>query len=159
MQGAREAVSAAVAELGDDDCVEVVTFDSEAQRVVPLRSASARGEIISAIAGIKEGGGTNYFGALDIASASLGSVSAKRKLVIMVTDGQAPSAGIPQLLEAMKRNRVVVSPVGLGNNADEKLLRQMATSTGGRAHQVRAPDELQKVVVREVREALKAAKK
>jgi uncharacterized protein YegL len=159
MQRAREAASAAVGELGPDDCIEVVAFDSEPRRVVPMRTANARGEITAAIAGIKEGGGTEYFGALDLAHADLSRVAARRKAVLMVTDGKAPSAGLPRLLEMMKKASIAVSAIGLGPDADEEILRQMASATGGRARQVRVADDLPKAVLAEVREVLKAAKR
>lgn len=78
------------------------------------------------------------------------------KTVILLTDGidQDPdSIGLDNLLKALKDeqdpdNPVRIITVGISQDADEAVLRQIADATGGSAHIARTPQDIQKVFVR-----------
>lgn len=58
-------------------------------------------------------GGTNIFPALDAAYQDLAVTRARIEHVILLTDGQAPEQGIPELTQAMRAEGITVSTVGL----------------------------------------------
>ena len=78
------------------------------------------------------------------------------KTVILLTDGmdQDPdSIGLDKLLTALKDeqdpdNPVRILTVGISQDADEGVLRQIADATGGSAHIARSPQDIQEVFVR-----------
>ena len=78
------------------------------------------------------------------------------KTVILLTDGmdQDPdSIGLDKLLTALKDeqdpdNPVRIITVGISQDADEGVLRQIADATGGSAHIARSPQDIQEVFVR-----------
>ena len=140
-----------VSKLGKDDCIEIVAFDSQPIRVVKAGPAIDRAAVEKAIDGITAGGGTEIFSALSIARTDLMvEKSAKRKLVILLTDGQAPSSGIKDLAENMATENMRVSTIGLGSAVDERLLRMIADKTGGHLRKVTAPTDLPRNLVEEL---------
>src|SRR6202022_4352219 len=91
------------------------------------------------IARIQAGGGTEIFPALDAAYQALSTTRAKKKHVILLTDGQAPQHGIRDLVQAMAAEEISVTSVGLGGGVDENLLRMIADVGGGRFYRVADP--------------------
>lgn len=132
-----------VSKLGKDDCLEIIAFDSQPTRVVKAGPSIDRVAVEKAIDGITAGGGTEIFSALALARTDLVlEKSAKRKLVILLTDGQAPSNGIKDLAENMATENMRVSTMGLGSGIDERLLRMIADKTRGHMRKVVAPADL-----------------
>jgi uncharacterized membrane protein len=149
MEMAKAAAKATADTLSSDDLIEVIAFDSSPTRVVRMTAAKHRARIQSDIARIQPGGGTEIFGALDSAYQSLTATRARRKHVILLTDGQAPSNGIRDLVQAMAAESITVTAVGLGSAIDEGLLRTIADLGGGRLYKVMDPQQLPRVFTRE----------
>jgi Mg-chelatase subunit ChlD len=149
LEMAKQAAKATADTLAADDLLEVIAFDSQPTRVVRLTPAKHRARIQSDIARIQAGGGTEIFPALDAAYQALSSVRAKKKHVILLTDGQAPQNGIRDLVQAMSAENITVSSVGLGNGVDENLLRMIADVGQGRFYKVADPQSLPRIFTRE----------
>ncbi len=150
MEMAKAAAKATADTLSSDDLLEVVAFDSSPTRVVRMTAAKHRARIQNDIARIQAGGGTEIFSALDAAYQSLTVTRARRKHVILLTDGQAPRNGIRDLSQAMAAEGITVSSVGLGTQIDESLLRDdISTPGGGRFYKVLDPQQLPRVFTRE----------
>ncbi|MBX3232315.1 MAG: VWA domain-containing protein [Labilithrix sp.] len=146
---AKAAAKATADTLSSDDLIEVIAFDSAPTRVVRMTAAKHRARIQSDIARIQPGGGTEIFSALDAAYQSLTSTRARRKHVILLTDGQAPHNGIRDLAQAMAAENISVTSVGLGSGIDEGLLRMISDAGGGRLYKVMDPQQLPRVFTRE----------
>ncbi len=146
---AKAACRATVETLRGDDLVEVIAFDSQPRRFVKMQPARYRNRIQSEIATIQPGGGTAIFGALDAAYQDISVVQARKKHVILLTDGRAESDGIVDLVGAMIAERITVTTVGLGDSADADLLRLIAEAGGGRYHHVPDPNALPRIFTRE----------
>jgi Mg-chelatase subunit ChlD len=146
---AKAAAKATADTLASDDLLEVIAFDSAPTRVVRMTPAKHRARIQGDIARIQAGGGTEIFGAMDAAYQSLTVTRARRKHVILLTDGQAPHAGIRDLVQAMAAEGITASAVGLGSGIDETLLRMIADLGGGRLYKVADPQSLPRVFTRE----------
>lgn len=146
---AKAAAKATADTLASDDLIEVIAFDSSPTRVVRMTPAKHRARIQGDIARIQAGGGTEIFSALDAAYQTLTVTRARRKHVILLTDGQAPHAGIRDLIQAMAAEGITASAVGLGSGIDEVLLHMIADGGGGRLYKVADPQSLPRVFTRE----------
>jgi Ca-activated chloride channel family protein len=149
LEMAKQAAKATADTLAPDDLLEVIAFDSQPTRVVRMTPAKHRARIQSDIARIQAGGGTEIFSALDAAYQALSTTRAKRKHVILLTDGQAPQVGIRDLVQAMASESITVSSVGLGGGVDENLLRTISDVGGGRFYRVADPQSLPRIFTRE----------
>jgi uncharacterized membrane protein len=149
LEMAKAAAKATADTLAGEDLLEVIAFDSQPTRIVKMTAAKHRERIQSDIARLAPGGGTEIFSALDAAYQSLGVARARKKHVILLTDGQAPQNGIRDLIQAMAAEGMTVSTVGLGTGVDEGLLRSISDLGGGRFYKVTDPQSLPRVFTRE----------
>lgn len=149
LEMAKAAARATADTLAGDDLLEVIAFDTQPTRIVRMTAAKHRARIQNDIARLSPGGGTEIFPALDAAYQSLTAARAKRKHVILLTDGQAPSAGIHDLGQTMAGEGITISTVGLGSGVDEALLRGLSDSAGGRFYRVMDAQSLPRIFTRE----------
>ncbi len=149
MEMAKAACRATVETLQGDDLIEVIAFDSTPQRYVKMQPARYRSRIQNDIARIQPGGGTEIFSSLDMAYQDLSVVQARKKHVVLLTDGQAPVQGIKDLATGMLAEAITVTTVGLGEGVNQDLLRAVADAGGGRFHMVPDPNSLPKIFTRE----------
>jgi uncharacterized membrane protein len=149
MEMAKAACKATLSTLQGDDLLEVIAFDSTPVRYVKMQPARYRSRIQNDIQRIQPGGGTEIFSSLDMAYQDLSVVQARKKHVILLTDGQAPTQGIKDLVSAMLSESITVTTVGLGEGANQDLLRMIADTGGGRFHAVPDPNSLPKIFTRE----------
>jgi Ca-activated chloride channel family protein len=149
LEMAKQAARATADTLAADDLLEVIAFDSQPTRIVKMMAAKHRARIQSDIARIQAGGGTEIFGALDAAYQALTVTQARKKHVILLTDGQASQNGIRELVQAMSAEGITVSTVGLGAGIDDSLLRTIADLGGGRFYKVVDPQSLPRVFTKE----------
>ncbi len=146
---AKAACRATVETLGPDDLVEIIAFDSQPKRFVKLQPARYRSRIQNEIATIQPGGGTAIFPALDAAYQDISVAQARKKHVILLTDGRADADGIRDLVGAMIAEGITVTTVGLGDGSDADFLRMIADAGGGRYHHVPDPNSLPRIFTRE----------
>lgn len=146
---AKDAARATAEILGPDDYIEVVGFDSSPERVVRMQSARNRLTILRDIGRLAARGGTNIFPALDMAYQDLAVTRARIKHVILLTDGQSPEQGIPELTQAMRAEGITVSTVGLGADVNRALLQSVANLGGGRAYFTTDPHNVPRIFMRE----------
>ncbi|HLK39719.1 MAG TPA: VWA domain-containing protein, partial [Polyangiaceae bacterium] len=149
LEMAKQAARATADALAGDDLLEVIAFDSQPTRIVRMTPAKHRARIQTDIARIQAGGGTEIFPALDAAYQAMSTTRAKRKHVVLLTDGQAPQNGIRDLVQAMAAENITVTTVGLGGGVDENLLRMIADVGGGRFYKVADPQSLPRIFTRE----------
>jgi Ca-activated chloride channel homolog len=149
LEMAKTAARATVDILASNDLIEVIAFDSQPSRYVKMQPARNRSRIANNIARIQAGGGTEIFSALDAAYQDMTVTRARKKHVILLTDGRAPTSGIRDLVQAMIAESITVTTVGLGEEADDQLLRMIADVGGGRYHKVTDPNALPRIFTRE----------
>lgn len=148
---AKEAARATAESMAHEDRIGVVAFDSDPRLAVRLQRAGNRYRIASDIARLQPSGGTHIFPALELANQQLINVQAKIKHVIVMTDGQAPRAGIDALVRQMRRSGITVSSVGLGSDLDRNLLEAIADRGGGRAYFTDRAETLPRIFVKETK--------
>jgi uncharacterized membrane protein len=157
LEMAKAAAKATVGVLGSDDLIEVIAFDSAPTRYVKMQPARNRSRIGGEIARIQPGGGTEIFSALDAAYQDMTVTQARKKHVILLTDGKAPQGGIRDLVSAMIAESITVTSVGLGSDLDEQLLKMIADVGGGRFHAVADPNNLPRIFTKETEMIARAA--
>jgi hypothetical protein len=157
LEMAKAAAKATVGVLSSDDLVEVIAFDSAPTRFVKMQPARNRSRIGSEIARIQPGGGTEIFPALDAAYQDMTVTQARKKHVILLTDGRAPTSGIRDLVSSMIAESITVTTVGLGGDVDEQLLKMIADVGGGRFHSVADPNNLPRIFTKETEMIARAA--
>jgi Ca-activated chloride channel family protein len=146
---ARNACAAAVSVLNPSDMVEVLGFNTEAARIVTLQPASHRSRIVGEIARVEAQGGTHLLAALELAQRDLSGVRARRRHVVVLSDGLDAPDGLLDQVRAMAAEQTTVSVVALGAEADHDLLRQLAEVGGGRFHPASDPRSLPRIFVDE----------
>jgi Mg-chelatase subunit ChlD len=131
---AKEAAARSIELLFPTDRVGVIAFDDAASWVVPMTDLSNPGAVRQAIGSIRIGGGTDILAGVQAMAKVLPGDVAKVKHVILLTDGGADPAGIPELVKKLNtENGITFSTVGVGQDA-APFLADLARVGGGRYH-------------------------
>ncbi|HVV52255.1 MAG TPA: VWA domain-containing protein, partial [Polyangia bacterium] len=145
----KQAARATAGALPPSDQIAVIVFDSQAKPVVELQRAANRQRIATDIGRIAASGGTNILAGLREAVDELLPARARRKHVILLSDGQSPYDEIPDLVDAATAARITVSAIGVGDGADQTMLKTIAERGGGRFYQTRDPASIPRIFSRE----------
>lgn len=141
--------------LGSHDYIGVVTFDSEAHWILPLRRNSSPQQTKARLDRIAASGGTNMMPALSQAYEAIRGCDASMKHVIVLTDGQTPQDNYASLVSRMQKEGITTTSVAVGRDADRKLLSDIALRGGGKFYQVVSPKVIPKIFMREARRVAK----
>ncbi len=142
---AMRGVAAALDGLGPQDEVAILTFDSAPTWALRFTPAGAREEILGALGGLDEGGGTDLASALDEVVRGFGPIGPEKRHAILLTDGLAFDADYRELARRLSAGGVSLTTVAIGDKVNEPLLEDLARWTGGRYHRARL-DQVPKIV-------------
>lgn len=134
MQLAKRAAIATSEAINPRDQIGIVGFDSQSDVLLALTSAGDKATINARVAGIEAGGGTFIYPGLEDAHNLLQGSNARKKHIILMTDGQSEGFGYPELAQLIANDGITISTVGIGDGADVKLLEQIAAAGGGRSY-------------------------
>jgi Ca-activated chloride channel family protein len=151
---AKEAATAVIKNLKDDDFIEVIGFDSAPFIVIKMAQLSqVRSSAAERVARLFPAGRTNLLPAMDEARRSLITAQAGRKHAIILTDGKIPDAGpyYTDLVEQMAQSGISVSTVMLGSETDTFLLKEMAKAGSGSFHQTTDPSSLPSIFLKDIK--------
>lgn len=154
---AKEAAKAGLEMLSSQDYAGVVAFDNEAFWVADLQSAADKGGIAQKISAISEGGGTNLAPGMELALQALRSSPAKLKHAILLTDGVSTPGPFYELATQMAGEKITVSTVAVGEDADGQLLEQIAQWGSGRFYLALDPRTVPQIFAKETMTASKSA--
>ncbi len=154
---AKEAARAAVELLGPSDKVGVLAFEGENFWVSELHPCTDKGFVLDRIAGLEAGGGTNMAPAMEEAHETLQSAVAKLKHVIILTDGISAPGDFEGIAQAMAADRITVSTVALGGDADQTLLEEIARIGNGRFYLADDAAQVPQIFAKETVTASKSA--
>ncbi|MBI3075973.1 MAG: VWA domain-containing protein, partial [Deltaproteobacteria bacterium] len=129
---AKEAAQLAVELLDDRSEVGVIAFDTEFTWVVSTQPARDKDKILREIASIKSGGGTDLYPAMKEAYTSLFQRKSILKHIIVISDGQVIARDFQRLVRSMAKDKITVSTVAVGRDADLPLMMDMAKWGKGR---------------------------
>ena len=144
---AREAVKM----LRPSDWVGVLTFDTETREVIPMQPVAGRTHLLPRISRIGVGGGTDLYPAMRRGFTELARTDTAVKHMIVLTDGMTPGNDFQGLTRSMRESGITVSSVAIGSDADVNLMRQIATTGGGKLYHVLSPRAIPQIVMRESR--------
>lgn len=145
LQRVKEAVQRVIDNLSPADTVSVVTFSSQAQTIIPAQRANDPQRMKALVESIRSRGGTQMARGmrqgLDEIARWEGSSTIKR--MILLTDGRTSGSNLcRQLAREAREFGVVIYPLGIGSDWDEKLLNEIGVLSGGsEAEFVRYPDD------------------
>ncbi len=128
----KQAARASLATLRPTDKVGLIAFDFVFRWVAPLRPVSESAGVGALIDSITASGGTQIYPAMQAAYDAIRAEPASRKHIILLTDGVSPVDRLPQLLAEAAANHITISTIGVGDDVDRNLLKQVADTTHGR---------------------------
>jgi len=144
---AKDSALALSQQLGPNDIISIVSFESHAKVGLKATEASDSSAIHRAIEKITLGGGTNMYGGLELSyketlknSGNAGTVSR----ILLLTDGQ-PTEGktreddFVRLAEKIRVSGITVTTLGIGNDYNDALLTKIAQTGGGLWYHIRDP--------------------
>ncbi|MGH7276913.1 MAG: VWA domain-containing protein [Candidatus Rokuibacteriota bacterium] len=154
---AKEAAHLVVDLLDERNEVGVMSWDTEFLWDAPVRQARDRLAIHHAIATIKAGGGTDGYPALKESYAVLFERPALLKHVIFLSDGQMTRGDFQGLLRRMAKDKITVSTVAIGKDADVQLMVDIAKWGRGRFYYTEDSQTIPRIFTLETQLASKAS--
>ena len=146
IDGLKRAVMQAIDTLGPEDTVSVVVFDETAAVVVPSTAATNKNELKNQVEAIRVQGGTAMSTGLEAGAAEIRKAMAPDRVshLLLLTDGQTwgdedQCRAIAQQLGA---EGVRITALGLGDEWNEQLLDDLATSTQGTSDYIADPKDI-----------------
>jgi uncharacterized membrane protein/Mg-chelatase subunit ChlD len=127
---AKEAIMQAAAALSEMDMLGVVTFDETAYWEVEISPLMDELSLERSIGHIEAFGGTNIRSGVEAAYAALRETDARRKHIILLTDGWEHSGELISMSAAMREEGITLSVVAAGGGSAE-YLSELALSGGG----------------------------
>ncbi len=154
---AKDAAVLATKQLGPNDQLGVVVFDTQGRWQVPLGPLDDPAEVQGLIGRIGPGGGTSIYSGLAPAIEALKGVQATSKHIIVLTDGQdIRRVSYDSLIQDANESRITISTIGLGYDVNGTFLGDLAERGGGRYLPVKDPNELPSVFVKEAQMAARS---
>jgi uncharacterized membrane protein len=154
---AKEAGHLVVDLLDERNEVGIQSWDTEFIWDVGVRQAKDKSAIHHAIATIKAGGGTDGYPALKEAYSVLFERPALLKHVIFLSDGQMTRGDFAGLLRRMVKDKITVSAVAVGKDADVQLMVDIAKWGRGRFYYTEDSQTIPRIFTLETQLASKAS--
>ena len=118
---AKEAIMRSASALGDQDYLGVVAFDSQARWALDVKPLVDPFTLEQAIGTFQAEGQTNLRTGVEAAYAALENVDAKRKHIILMTDGWVRTGELDSLVKEMADKGITLSVVAAGEGSAEYL--------------------------------------
>jgi Ca-activated chloride channel family protein len=132
LEVAKEAAHLVVDLLDERNEVGILSFDTEFVWHVPITLARDKRTIHREISAIKAGGGTDGYPAVREAYKALYDRDALLKHVIFLSDGQMTRGDFTSLIRRMVKDKITVSGVAIGSDADLQLMMDVSKWGRGR---------------------------
>ncbi|MGE8206725.1 VWA domain-containing protein [Heyndrickxia sp. NPDC080065] len=146
---AKEAAARSVELLREEDTLGFIAFDDRPWEIVETAPIKDKKNVIKKIRSVTDGGGTEIFQSLKMAYDQLKPLKLQRKHIILLTDGQSQNANYQELIEEGKKDNITISTVGLGQDADIRLLEDLAKYGAGRFYYVSDSTVIPSILSRE----------
>jgi Ca-activated chloride channel homolog len=158
---AREAAIMAIRRLEPDDIASVIVFDTRADVLIPAQKVTNPDYFIEQVRRIGLGGQTAIHDGVLKGRGEVLTYMDPRRLnrILLLSDGQAnigPSRveDFTRLGQALLRERISVSTIGLGLGYNEDLMLQLALASDGNHAFARDPSDLITIFNREFNDVL-----
>jgi uncharacterized membrane protein len=154
---AKEAAHLVVDLLDERNEVGVMSWDTEFIWDANVRPARDKQAIHNAISTIKAGGGTDGYPALKESYQVLFERPALLKHVIFLSDGQMTRGDFQGLIRRMAKDKITVSTVAIGKDADVQLMFDVAKWGRGRFYYTEDDSTIPRIFTLETQLASKAS--
>lgn len=144
---AKEAVYQAALGLAESDQLGIFVFDEFAQTTLAMQPLPGLIALEEALSTVSLGGGTNIRSGIELAAEAIGTVDARIRHVILLTDGLAES-NYADLITQMRDDGITISIVAIGADANPNL-RSIAQSGGGAFYSVTSVTEVPQIFLEE----------
>jgi Mg-chelatase subunit ChlD len=145
---AKEAIMRAAGAIGDQDYLGVVAFDSQPRWVLDLKPLVDPLTLEKAIGSFQAEGQTNMQAGVQAAYEALENVQAKRKQIILMTDGWVRQGDLTPLALAMQKEGITLSIVAAGEGAGA-YLNALARTGGGTFYPARSIQDVPDIFLKE----------
>ncbi|MFJ8261708.1 VWA domain-containing protein [Rummeliibacillus sp. NPDC094406] len=147
---AKEAAARSVELLRKNDTFGFIAFDDRPWSIIDTAPLKNKKQAIADILSVSPEGGTEIFQSLQLAYQQLEPLKLQRKHIILLTDGQSStSSSYEQLIEGGKKSNITLSTVAIGDDADRRLLEELARFGTGRFYDVRDEETVPSILSRE----------
>ncbi len=143
---AKQAAVAAAEVLHPEDKIGVVAFNDTPIEVLPMCPAGDRAEVVDRIGRIQAGGGTDFGPALDEARGIFGAMKLKIKHCVLLSDGESRPGKLFDRVDALVREGVTLSTVGIGTEARFDVLSELAARGRGKYQPAYSAEEIPQVI-------------
>jgi Ca-activated chloride channel family protein len=161
LKNVKEAVKVVIDHLSPVDAIAVVTFSGQAQTIISSQPANDPQGMKAAVETIRSRGGTNMARGMQQGLDEIARWERTNtiKRMILLTDGRTSGSNkCRQLARNAREVGVVIHPLGIGADWDEKLLDDIGVLSGGpEAEFVRNPDDAITVFQQQVQSAVDVA--
>jgi uncharacterized membrane protein len=154
---ARETAAAVIDVLGGRDKAGVLLFDTGERWGIPMQPASNKERMKSELYNLEPGDMPDFHAIMKLAYQGLmtDAKEAAVKHIIVISDGD-PSAPSQQLLADIAKARITISTIGIGMHGSN-CLPMISQVTKGEYYQVRGPQEIPRIFLKEAQRVLKPA--
>jgi Mg-chelatase subunit ChlD len=159
MSMAKEAAMLAVSTLNPKDTVGVLVFDKKSDWIVRPGVIEQIGlqTIEDRISALAPEGGTDIYQALHEGEDVLRAVPADLKHIVLVSDGRGTDVRYDELMSRMRQDKIGLSAVAIGDDADVDLMPKLARLAQGRYYFTEKVRELPRIITQEAALAKRAA--
>ncbi|MBR0237166.1 MAG: VWA domain-containing protein [Thermoguttaceae bacterium] len=151
----KEAARRALEVLDPTDELGILTYEDNYEWNVPLTQVSDKDAITAKIDAIKAQGRTNLYPALNRACQALDESFSDLKHIIVLTDGVSQPGDFEDLAKQIASKGITMSTVAVGEEADPKILSDLARRCKGSTYICKNPEELPAIFTLETASAAK----
>src|SRR5881296_1377096 len=155
-QIARDCAIGVLEALGPQDQMGVLLWDGNEHWLFPLARVGDKMAMRRSIAGMNQGDLGSFQNIVSMAHEALKKSTASLKHIIVFSDGD-PAAPTPQLMQSIVGDRITLSTVLIAGHAGPDTMISMADLGHGRFYDVRSPDQLPQIFIKEAAVILKSA--
>ena len=153
---ARDCAQGVLAALGPSDEMGVLLWDGTERWLFELQKVGNRRDLAEQIAGMNQGDMPGFEGPLERAYESLKKSTANLKHIIIFSDGD-PQAPKEETMKSIVEDRITVSTILISGHSGSETMEWMAMRGKGRFYEVKSPDDLPQVFIKETAVILKSA--
>jgi uncharacterized membrane protein len=146
---AKAAAIAAADIMNPTDQVGILAFDANWDWSLPFRQVGKGEWITEKLANLQSDGGTDMYKAMVEAYRDIAGKAASIKHVIVLSDGLTDKADFQSLVAQMARDGITVSTVSVGDDADVKLMAEIAKAGKGRSYVALDPQTIPQIFTTE----------
>ncbi|MBA4150701.1 MAG: VWA domain-containing protein [Verrucomicrobia bacterium] len=153
---ARQCALGVLEALGPQDEMGIVLWDGNEQWLFPMTKVSNKKELAKKIAGMNQGDLPSFQGVMSMAHEGLKKSSGNIKHMIIFSDGD-PGAPSAESMKAIVGDRITVTTVLIAGHAGPETMIWIAEQGKGRFYDVRSPEQLPQIFLKEAAVILKSA--